>query len=59
VADFVYYGIGGLVHVQNNGVVVNMPKDEIKVMNAKLPHFSRYGFTRRPNIVLLFDEVFD
>jgi hypothetical protein len=44
--DFVYFGKGGVETTLNDESKVDMDKQEIKVKNAKLEHFSRYGWLK-------------
>ena len=45
--DFVYFGDNGDVELIGNDLShVNIPQNQIKVRNAKLTHFSRYGWIR-------------
>ena len=46
--DFYYLSAeGNLVKAEYDELKVNVSKGELKVKNAKIPHFSRYGFTKR------------
>ena len=45
--DFVFFlENGGYKRIEAELTHVNVPQDQIKVMNAKLHHFSRYGWIR-------------
>jgi len=44
--DFVYFGKGGIETTLNDESKVDMDKQKIKVKNAKLEHFSRYGWLK-------------
>lgn len=45
--DFVYFADNGDIEIiENNKSSVDLNKDQIKVMNARLNHFSRYGWIR-------------
>ena len=45
--DFAYFGDNGeIVPIENNGSRVHLNTKKIKVSNASLPHFSRYGWIR-------------
>jgi len=47
--DFVYLADDGSVElVKKNGVQVVKPQGIVRVQNAKLGHFSRYGWVRKP-----------
>jgi hypothetical protein len=43
--EFVYIAENGSVEIaENDGIVVDLVLGKLQVTNAKLPHFSRYGF---------------
>ena len=45
--DFVYFDDNGNIElIENSKSTVDLRKDKIQVLNAKLPHFSRYGWIR-------------
>jgi hypothetical protein len=45
--DFAYFSDSGEIEpIESDMSHVNVPQDQIKVMNAKLNHFSRYGWIR-------------
>lgn len=44
--DFVFFDKGGIEITLNDESKVDMDKQEIKVKNAKLEHFSRYGWLK-------------
>lgn len=44
--DFVFFDKGGTETILNDESKVDMEKQEIKVKNAKLEHFSRYGWMK-------------
>ena len=47
--DFVFIDDNGVVEtIRDNGVQINLPQGFVRVLNAKLPHFSRYAWTRGP-----------
>lgn len=46
--DFYYIGVNGeFILAEHDGVTVDVRKGKLKVKNASIPHFSRYGFTKR------------
>ena len=48
--DFVYQSEDGSIHqCEYSKLEVDLNQGKVKVENAKLPHFSRYGFVRRSN----------
>ena len=45
--DFVYFADNGDIEIiENSKSSVDLKKDKIQVLNAKLPHFSRFGWVR-------------
>lgn len=55
--DFYYTWDDGTVGlVKKNGVQINIPQGTVRVMNAKLAHFSRYGWIRKAAIPILHQE---
>lgn len=44
--DFVYFGENGIEIILSDDSKVDMENQEIKVKNAKLEHFSRYGWIK-------------
>ena len=47
--DFVFISDGGSIElIKKNGVQVVVPQGIVRVQNAKLLHFSRYGWVRKP-----------
>ena len=49
--DFVYTSDDGTVElISKNGTQVIVPQGIVRVMNAKLEHFSRYGWIRKANV---------
>ncbi len=45
--DFAYFSESGDIELIESDIShVNLPQDQIKVLNAKLYHFSRYGWVR-------------
>jgi hypothetical protein len=56
--DFVFIGEDGTIElIKRNGLQVNIPQGFIRVQNAKLLHFSRYGFIRSPMILPLQEKI--
>ena len=47
--DFVFIDDNGTVEtISKNGIQVILPQGLVRVLNAKISHFSRYAFSRRP-----------
>jgi len=48
--DFVFIDDEGNVElIKKNGIQVNLPQGFVRVQNAKILHFSRYGWIRKPS----------
>lgn len=51
--DFSYIGDDGSFEcIRKNGVQMIVPQGLVRVLNARLSHFSRYGWTRGPQVIL-------
>lgn len=58
--DFVFISNDGSIElVKKNGVQIVKPQGIVRVMNAKLPHFSRYGWVRKSFGALLRNHYVD
>ncbi len=54
--DFVFIDDDGTVElIKKNGVQINVSQGSVKVQNAKLTHFSRFGWIRKFNSPILID----
>ena len=54
--DFVFIGDDGNIElVAKNGVQVIIPRGLVRVNNAILRHFSRYGWIRKPTAPVIYD----
>ncbi|MCW8803773.1 MAG: hypothetical protein OQK57_05180 [Ignavibacteriaceae bacterium] len=55
--DFVFIADDGSVElIKKNGVQVVVPQGIVRVQNAKLLHFSRYGWIRKP-VYLQYQDI--
>jgi hypothetical protein len=58
--DFVFIADDGSIElIKKNGVQVVVPQGIVRVQNAKLLHFSRYGWIRKPVHIQYQDIRFD
>jgi hypothetical protein len=56
--DFVFITDDGTLElIKKNGVQVVFPQGIVRVQNAKLPHFSRYGWIRKPAGPIQYPDI--
>jgi hypothetical protein len=56
--DFVFIRDNGTTElIKNNGLQVVVPQGIVRVQNAKLYHFSRYGWIRKPETPILYQDI--
>jgi hypothetical protein len=56
--DFVFIRDDGTTElIKNNGLQVVVPQGIVRVQNAKLVHFSRYGWIRKSETPILYQDI--
>jgi hypothetical protein len=56
--DFVFMDDNGSIElIKKNGLQIVVPQGIARVQNAKLVHFSRYGWVRKPNVPIKYPNI--
>ena len=56
--DFVFIDDNGSIElIKNNGIQVVVPQGIVRIQNAKLVHFSRYGWVRKTFLPIEYSDI--